>query len=270
MSVIQTYDLTGTPAETLPVPKVFETPIRPDVVKRAVLAQQSHRYQPQGRDPRAGKRTSAASLGTGLGIARMARVKGSGHPRARQAAFVPSAVGGHRTHPPKAEKRIAQKLNTQERRLAIRSAIAATAHPSLVAARGHLIDAVPSLPLVVTDDLQAIQTARQAKDVFTTLGLQPDVDRVKRSLKIRAGKGTMRGRRRRHGVGPLFVIDEDLGLTKAVSNFLGVDVIAVRSLNAEALAPGTTLGRLTVWSAAAFRQLDAVFIGSEGGIPHEE
>jgi large subunit ribosomal protein L4e len=260
VTVIQAYDLTGNPTGTLTVPKVFETPIRPDVVKRAVLTQQSHRFQPQGRDPMAGKRTTATSLGTGLGIARMARVKGSGNPRARQAAFIPSAVGGRRTHPPKAEKRIAKKMNTQERRLAIRSAIAATADKSLVAARGHLVDAVPSLPLVVSDDLQAIQTAKQAKDVFTRLGLLPDVDRVKRSLKIRAGKGTMRGRRRRHGVGPLFVIAEDRGITKAVNNFLGIDVISVRDLNAEALAPGTNVGRLTVWSKAAFRQLDDVFV----------
>lgn len=259
MTVIQAYDLTGNPTDKIELPKVFETHIRSDVVKRAVLTQQSHRLQPQGRDPMAGKRTSAASLGTGLGIARMARVKGSAHPRARQAAFIPSAVGGRRTHPPVADKRIYKKINTKERRLAIRSAIAATAHKSLVASRGHLIDKIPSLPLVVSDDLQDIQSSKEAKAVFTQLGLLPDVLRVKKSLKIRAGKGKMRGRRRRHGVGPLFVIDEDRGITRAVNNFLGIDVIPVSDLNAEALAPGTSLGRLTVWSVSAFRKLDEVF-----------
>lgn len=259
MSVVQAYDLTGNPTDKIELPKVFDTPIRPDVVKRAVLTQQTHRLQPQGRDPMAGKRTSAESLGTGLGIARMARVKGSAHPRARQAAFIPHAVGGRRTHPPRAEKRIYKKINTKERRLAIRSAIAATAQKSLVASRGHIIDEVPSLPLVVSDDLQDIQTSKEAKDVFTQLGLLPDVLRVKKSLKIRAGRGKMRGRRRRHGVGPLFVIDEDRGITKAVNNFLGIDVIPVSDLNAETLAPGTSLGRLTVWSASAFRKLDEVF-----------
>jgi len=104
LTQVQAYDLDGNPTDRVPLPRLFETPIRPDVIKKAVLTQQSHRYQPQGRDPMAGKRTSAESLGTGLGIARMARVKGSQHPKARQAAFVPSAVGGRRTHPPSAEK----------------------------------------------------------------------------------------------------------------------------------------------------------------------
>ncbi len=225
-----------------------------------MLTQQSHSYQPQGRDPMAGKRTSAESLGTGLGIARMARVKGSQHPKARQAAFIPSAVGGRRTHPPNAEKRIYRQINKKERRLAIRSAIAATSRKSLVASRGHLVEAVPSLPLVVSDDIQEIKTSKEAKSVFTKLGLLPDVLRVKKSLKIRAGKGTMRGRRKRHGVGPLFVVDEERGLKNAVNNFLGLDVVTVDDLSAEILAPGTSVGRLTVWAVSAFKRLDEVFV----------
>ena len=260
MTQVQAYDLDGNPTDRVPLPRLFETPIRPDVIKKAVLTQQSHRYQPQGRDPMAGKRTSAESLGTGLGIARMARVKGSQHPKARQAAFVPSAVGGRRTHPPSAEKRIYQRINKNERRLAIRSAIAATSRKSLVASRGHLVEEVPSLPLVVSDAIQEIKTSKEAKAVFAKLGLLPDVLRAKKSLKIRAGKGTMRGRRKRHGVGPLFVVDEDKGLKNAVNNFLGMDVVKVDELSAELLAPGTSIGRLTVWAVSAFNKLDDVFV----------
>jgi large subunit ribosomal protein L4e len=54
----------------------FPTPLRPDVIKRAVLAIQSSRIQPQGRDPMAGKKTTAESRGTGSAIARVPRVKG--------------------------------------------------------------------------------------------------------------------------------------------------------------------------------------------------
>lgn len=260
MTLVQAYDLNGNSTDKVLLPRIFETPIRPDVIKKAVLTQQSHRYQPQGRDPMAGKRTSAESLGTGLGIARMARVKGSQHPKARQAAFVPSAVGGRRTHPPTAEKRIYKRINKKERLLSIRSAIAATSRKSLVASRGHLVEDVLSIPLVVSDDIQEIKTSKEAKGVFAKLGILPDVLRVKKSLKIRAGKGTMRGRRRRHGVGPLFVIDEDKGLKKAVNNFLGMDVVKVDDLSAEMLAPGTSVGRLTVWAASAFKKLDEVFV----------
>lgn len=260
MTAIFIYDLDGTPIDKINSPQIFDTPIRQDVVKKAVLIQQSHRYQPQGRDPMAGKKTTAESLGTGLGIARMARIKGSRHPRAQQAAFIPSAVGGRRTHPPKAEKKIYKKINKKERRLAIRSAIAATASKNLVSSRGHLIDGIPSIPLVISDQLQEIKTSKKAKEVFEKLGLLPDIFRVKKSLKIRAGKGKMRGRKKRHGVGPLLVITENKGIKRAVNNFLGTDVCKVFDLNVELLAPGTTLGRLTVWTASSIKKLDQIFV----------
>ena len=72
------FDLQGKPVGKTKLPDVFETPLRPDVIKRAVLAIQSRRLQPQGRDPMAGKKTSAESRGTGMGIARIPRVKGGG------------------------------------------------------------------------------------------------------------------------------------------------------------------------------------------------
>lgn len=264
MTAVQVYDLNGNSKDEVELPKVFETAIRPDIIKKAVLTQQSHRYQPQGRDPMAGKRTTAETMGTGHGIARMVRVKGSRHPRAGQAAMIPSARGGHRTHPPKAEKRIYRNINDKERKLAIRSAIAATAVKDLVASRGHVVEGVPSLPLVVSDEIQEIRTTKEAEGYLAKLGLLPDVLRVKKSLKIRAGKGTMRNRRRRHGVGPLFVIDEDKGIKNAVNNFLGADLVKVEDLNPELLAPGTSPGRLTVWAASAFKKLDELFVYESG------
>lgn len=254
----QVYDLEGKPKEKITLPVVFKTAIRPDVIKRAVLAQQSHGLQPQGRDIMAGKRTSAVTRGTGLHLARLPRVKGGG-PTAGQGAFAPSAVGGRTTHPPKAEKRIYKRINKKERLLAIRSAIAATADKSLVAAHGHITDNVPALPLIVTDTIQEMSKADEAKAVFEKLGLTSDLVRVENSRKIRAGKGTGRGRRWRHGVGPLCVIDVDKGIRKAVRNFRGVDVIEVDKINAELLAPGASPGRLTVWTTSAIKKLGTQF-----------
>ena len=260
LKAVQVYDLQGNPKETIELPRVFETPLRPDVTKRAVLAQQSHRIQPQGRDPMAGKRTTAISMGTGFGTARLPRVKGSRYPRAQQGAFAPSTVGGRLTHPPRSEKNIYKVINKKERRLAIRSAIAATANKDLVASRGHVIDSVPALPLIVADEFQDIDNASEAREFFKNIGLWPDLERVKRTRKIRAGKGKMRGRKRRHGVGPLLVIHEDRGVRRAVRNFPGIDVVKVDKLNSEALAPGTFPGRLTVWASSAFKRLDALFM----------
>lgn len=254
MARVQVFDLEGKPKGRVSLPDVFETTIRPDVIKRAVLTQQSHRFQAQGRDVMAGKRTSAITMGTGLGLARIPRVKGT-----RRGGFAPSTVGGRTTHPPKSEKRIYKRINKKERRLAIRSAIAATADKSLVASRGHVINNIPIIPLVVLDEIQEISKANEAKIVFEKLGLLPDLLRVESSRKIRAGKGKRRGRKWRHAVGPLFVIDQDKGIGKAMGNFLGVDIVKVDNLNAELLAPGASIGRLTVWSASAIRKLKKLF-----------
>jgi large subunit ribosomal protein L4e len=242
------------------LPKIFKTPLRLDVIKRAVLAQQSHGIQPQGRDPMAGKRTSAVSMGTGHGTARLPRVKGSRFPRAQQGAFAPSAVGGRLTHPPRSEKKIYKFINKKERRLAIRSAIAATANKTQISYRGHRIEDVPMFPLVIVDELQNIENASEARNFFKNLGLWPDLERVYSSRKIRAGKGKMRGRKRRHSVGPLLVIHQTGDVRKAVGNFLGVDVIKVNYLNSEALAPGTVPGRLTVWTSSAINDLKTLFM----------
>ena len=260
MVMVQVFDLQGKPKATVELPKVFETPIRPDAIKRAVVAQQSHRIQPQGRDSMAGKRTTAESMGTGFHLARLPRVKGSRYPKAQQAAFVTGTVGGMQAHPPRSEKKIYKEINKKEKQLAIRSAIAATADKNLVSSRGHIVNDVPSFPLVVSDDLQSFSRTSEAREFFEKIGVWRDVERVKRSRIIRAGKGKTRGRRTRHRVGPLLVINEDQGIRKAVGNFLGVDVAKAEKLNAELLAPGTSPGRLTIWTLSAFNSLDNLFV----------
>jgi large subunit ribosomal protein L4e len=207
----------------------------------------------------AGKRTTAESFGVGLGISRMPRVKGSRHRKAGQAAFAPGTVGGRQAHPPKVEKKIYKRINKKERRLAIRSAIAATVDKSLVASRGHVVEKVPSLPIVVTDRIQRVREASRVKKVLEALGVWSDVERVKSSRKIRAGKGKMRGRRTKIRVGPLIVVSEDKGIGKAASNHPGVDVVKVEELNAELLAPGTHAGRLTIWTESAIKKLNKLF-----------
>jgi len=254
------FDLQGKIKGKITLPEVFRTPIRPDVIKRAVIAIQSHRFQPQGRDPMAGKRTTAESRGVGLGIARIPRIKG---PTGR-GALAPGTVGGRAAHPPVAEKKIRKKIPKKERLLAIRSAIAATADKKIVASRGHVIDEIPDLPLIVTDELQKLKKSREVIEALLQLGVIPDVYRVKESRKIRAGKGKRRGRKIKQAVGPLIVISENEGIMEAASNIPGVEVVKVNNLNAELLAPGTHPGRLTIWTDSSIRKLDELF-GASGG-----
>lgn len=236
------------------LPKVFNTPVRHDVIKRAVIALQSSRFQPQGRDPMAGKRTTAESRGTGHGIARVPRLK-----QGNRAAFGVSIVGGHAAFPPLSEKNIIKRINKKEKRFAIRSGIAATAVKELVEKRGHKVQQVDQLPIVVSDELESLEKTRDVKDFLAAIDILSDVERADRRT-VRAGKGKMRGRKHKKGKGPLIVVGEDNGIGYAARNLPGVEVTDVSGLNAELLAPGAHPGRLVIWTQSAFEQLDEVWM----------
>jgi large subunit ribosomal protein L4e len=253
------FDLQGKPIGKTTLPAVFATPLRPDVIKRAVLAIQSSRLQPQGRDPMAGKKTSAESRGTGLGIARIPRIKGG----VGRAALAPGTVGGRQPHPPRSEKKIVKRIPKKEARLALLSAIAATGSKETVASRGHAIEDIPQLPLIVTGSIEELTKTKEVEEVLTHLGILSDTYRVKVSRKIRAGKGKRRGRKMKQAVGPLIVVAENRGIFNAASNLSGVDVAKVNDLNAEMLAPGTHPGRLTLWTNGAIEQLDKLYGGGK-------
>ena len=72
----------------------------------------------------AGELVSAESRNTGLGIARLARIRGQGFSRAGQAAAVAGVRAGRVAHPPESWKVIHKKINKKERRLGLCSAIA--------------------------------------------------------------------------------------------------------------------------------------------------
>jgi large subunit ribosomal protein L4e len=253
------FDLQGKPIGKTTLPTIFATPLRPDVIKRAVLAIQSSRLQPQGRDPMAGKKTSAESRGTGLGIARVPRVKGGGG----RAALAPSTVGGRQPHPPRSEKKILKRVPKKEARLALLSAVAATASKSVITSRGHRIEDIPEIPLIVTDSIEELTKTAELEAALTNLGVLSDLYRVKDSRKIRAGKGKRRGRKMKQAVGPLIVVAENRGIFNAAGNLPGVTIAAVNDLNAEMLAPGTHAGRLTLWTNGAIEQLDKLYGGGK-------
>jgi large subunit ribosomal protein L4e len=257
MTIVKAFTLKGkTIKERVTLPDHFDTPYRPDVIKRAVLAVQSRRRQPHGVDELAGKRNTAQSWQTGHGRSRMPRVKGGGTSAANKAGFAPGTVGGRQAHPPEARKVIVERINTKENRLAIRSAIAASANPDLVKARGHQVDSVPQIPMVVSDKLESLTTTKEAFEALILLGLGDDLDRASNGRGIRAGKGKMRGRKMKTPRSLLIVVGADSGIGKAARNLPGVDITEVHGLNAELLAPGTHSGRLVVWTKSAIDRLE--------------
>jgi large subunit ribosomal protein L4e len=239
-------DLNGEDAGTVDLPEVFETAYRPDLIKRAVLAAQANRKQAYGADPYAGLRTPAESFGSGRGMAHVPRENGQG-------ARVPQTVGGRKAHPPKAEKDQGKGINDKERKLAIRSAIAATTDAERVAERGHAFDSDLDLPLVVSDDFEDLVKTREVVDCLEALGVHADVERADEGRTIKAGQGKARGRKYREPSSILFVTSEEP--SKAARNLAGADVTTAAEVNAEELAPGTHPGRLTVWTESAVAEV---------------
>lgn len=57
------------------------------------------------------------------------------------------------------------RINKNQRRSATCSALAASALPSLVMARGHRIDTVAEVPLVVANDIESVTKTKDAVKV---------------------------------------------------------------------------------------------------------
>jgi large subunit ribosomal protein L4e len=162
------------------------------------------------------------------------------------------------------------KVNQNQRRFAVVSALAATALPSLVLARGHRIEQVEEVPLVVDDVTEAFTKTKQALALLKSLHAYADVLKVSNSRKLRAGKGKLRNRRHRQRRGPLVVYNEDKGIVKAFRNLPGVELVNVRRLNLLQLAPGGHLGRFVIWTHGAFALLDEVFGTFEKASVHKK
>merc|ERR1719356_691998 len=113
-------------------------------------------------------------------------------------------------------------VNVTQRRYATVSAIAATALPALAMAKGHQISRVPEFPLVVDDSVQGIKKTKEAVGALRHLEAWEDVERVKSSRRMRAGRGKMRNRIFVQKRGPLIVYDQDDGITLAFRNIPGM------------------------------------------------
>jgi len=259
---VSVYDLAGKKKETIDLVKTFSQPIKKDLIKKAVLIEQSNLRQKYGVDPLAGKRSSAHYHGRrhirhtmmNVEMARMKRIHGSGflHFTAR---VVPQATKGRKAHPPKAEKNWDKKINKKERRKAILSAIAATFKEDIITKRGHKITTIKELPLIIEDGFEKLTKAKDVKKLLVELGLKDEMERVKEKRKG-SGKGKLRGRRHKTKKGPLIILKDGKILEKAAKNMRGFDVVDVNNLTVDLIAPGAHPGRLCIWSKSAIESVE--------------
>jgi large subunit ribosomal protein L4e len=270
-----TFNKTGVKGKEVSLPKQFSEEVRPDLIKRAVLAIQANKRQQYGTDPRAGmeqsakisRRRRAYRGGYGRSMARIPRkvMIRRGTQFVYTGAIVSNTTGGRRAHPPKAEKIYDQKINKKEKQKAIRSAIAATLDKEYLKLKGFTI--LDNVPLII-EKVESIEKTKDFKDLLIKLNLKPELERAE-SKKIRAGKGTMRGRKYRKVRGPLVVVaDNNSKVYKACRNLPGFDVVNVDSLNTELLAPGAEPGRFVIWSLDAINRLEKekLFYKKDGSV----
>jgi large subunit ribosomal protein L4e len=250
----------GKKASELPLPAVFTSPIRTDVVQFVHTNVAKNKRQAYARASNAGEQTSAESWGTGRAVSRIPRVGGGGTHRSGQGAFGNMCRGGRMFDPIKSWRRWHRKVNVGQKRYAVCSALAASAIPALVMARGHRISQIAEVPFVISNDaVKSISKTKQAVLLLKSLGAYEDVERVINSRRLRAGKGKMRNRRYTQRRGPLFVYKTKGTINRALRNIPGVESASVERLNLLQLAPGGHLGRFIIWTEEAFAELDNVF-----------
>jgi len=161
--------------------------------------------------------------------------------------------------PTKTWRRWHRHINTNQKRYALTSAIAATGVPALVMSKGHRIEQIPEVPLVLSDKVEEFKKTKEAVQLLRCLKAMPDIDKVKNSRRFRAGKGKMRNRRRIQRRGPLVIYNQDNGITRAFRNLPGVNLLNVSQLNLLKVAPGGHLGRFCLWTESAFKKLDPLY-----------
>ncbi|MCI4434156.1 MAG: 50S ribosomal protein L4 [Thermoplasmata archaeon] len=248
--IVNLYDIEGNVKSQLQLPKAFDYPFRPDLIRRAVKIMQSNSRQPYGVSPMAGLRRVGHNWGPNHGRARVPRI-----PNGDRGVIMNNMVGGRTAHAPTTQRKWQRKMNKKEKLLSKLSALAQTANREMVRKRGHRFKEDLTLPVVVEDTIENVEKVSDALTILRRLGLEEDVLRAKNGEKIRAGRGKTRGRKYYTPKSILIVLKNKEKALKSFSNLPGVEVITPSEINTEILAPGAMPGRLVLFSKGAIDEI---------------
>jgi len=244
------------------LPQQFKEEKRADVLKKVREATLANQRQPYGSQPHAGMRHSADLSrrrrdyrgSYGHGISRVPRkiMSRRGTRFNWVAAVAPGTVGGRRAHPPKASKIWNKKINTKEKRLAIRSALSFNVDKEYLLTRGFFVPI--HYPFILANDYEKLTKTKEVISAFASIGLEKELARGGKK-SIRPGRGKSRGRKYKKSKGPLLVVSEDCMISKSARNISGIDVINVKQLSIPLLCPGPEPGRITLFTEQALKHL---------------
>jgi len=246
------YSIDGKVLKQIDLPMLFESAGRDDLIKRAVLSDESKTYQPKGCYKFAGLETSARYKGRKEDFGAV-KNKGIAHlphevlPKGQlgKVKRVPHAVKGRRAHPPKPEKILVERINKKEYARALASALAMTADRAVVVARCRS-DIGVSLPVVLEDSFEKLSKTKDVAAVLNALKLDRFVERSKK-----------------YGTRSPLVVVRGGTVLKAARNIPGVDAVKADELQVRHLAPGTHPGRITLFSEGALEALAGRLAGDK-------
>ncbi len=238
------YSVEGKALKQIDLPEVFGSEHRKDLVKRAVLSEESEHYQPKGNYKYAGLETSARYRGRKDDFGTV-KNKGIPHvphevnPKGQigKVKRIPYAVGGRRAHPPKPGKKIVELLNKKERTKALASALSFCVDRDAVCARMNAEIGV-SLPIVLDDGFNKLTKTKDVAKLFKALNLTTFIEKAKKN-----------------GTHSALIVVSDSTSVKAGRNLAGVEVVKVGDLEVRHLAPGTHPGMLTLFCESALPEI---------------
>ncbi len=256
----QVHAIDGSVSGKITLPDVFSKEFREELVRRALLSEQSAMYQPQGHSLMAGLDTTAVYVGKYSGYRRGRHMGIAIRPRQKlgggaqgEVRRIPSSVKGKRAHPHQIEKKIEEQINKREHLLAIESAIAGSAHTELVLKK-HKLGKNAHVPFVVEDKIEHVAKAKDLMKILAVLGMSEDIER---SHKPKLRTGAVRKANKRHFRNSVLIVAKNPGsIEKAGRNIAGVDVCTIDTFTVAKLAPGA-MPRLMLWTKGAVEGLDA-------------
>ncbi len=249
MTDTDVFSIDGKKKGSVAIPDIFEEMVKPELILRAVNAENTRRLQPQGHNPMAGMDTTAMYYGamhsyrTGrhMGIAIRPRQKLGGGQQG-MVRRIPSSTKGRRAHPHKIEKTLIEQMNKREYTKAIGSAIAAS------------VSQETKKPIVVTNEMESIKKTSEVVTLIRNLKLGAKLDNVDKRVR----KGLRRsGKRKSYTHAILMVVSKESPALKSARNIAGVDICMVNKLSTGLLAPGGKPGRTAIWSESALNGLQA-------------
>jgi|SRR3989344_1976136 len=255
------FDKTGKSKGTIDLPKNFNSDIRRDILLKVFETQKGIYSQAYGAKEGAGAQYSASGIskkrrhdwkGTyGKGISRVPRKIMSRHGANFNwiGATVSNTRGGRRPHAPKSIKNPFKKINKKELLIAFNSAFAGTVdQKSLKKKYGKDIES----GFIFGKDILNSKTKEFILAMENVFG--ENSNKVLKNKSIRAGIGTLRGRKYKSNAGLLFVISSKENMKRK-----GVDVVRVDELKIMDLSPNGEPGRITCYTEDSIKEIEERF-----------